>query len=281
VEVSNIPKMKIQSKSHIAENRLRMIFLILFLFIYFCFISGVLSITPFGANYTQSSSERAQEDLPQSIPAQAGNVTEINIFGYSVTQSWQGYYGNISGSIMLSDANDNVMYNWSLASPEGEIYASRNDSLNWGAIQCFNFTANGGYADDSSQRGNTSRYGMNLSQLETLYNLSSDDVDGVDETFNLFGAATHDLFYTNSLRFDEGECRSTRIYGDLGNGQNNEFEEVLLYEPFARSVVFTSLLEQNLGGFDNRTHDFEMMVLEDGHGADTSPVSYYFYVELQ
>jgi hypothetical protein len=239
------------------------------------------AVLPFGANYTVINSSRAPIDLPQSIPAQAGNVTELNIFGYSVTQSWQGYYGNVSGTLQLADNNDKIMYNWSLASPRGEIYASINSSVSWGNIECFNFTATGTYADDSANVGNTSKYGMNLSQLESRYNISADDVDGINETFNLFGAATHDLFYTSNLEFTEGECRNTRIYSSAGQGENDKFEEVLLYEYSTRSVVFASLLEQNAGGFDSKSHDFEIMVPEDGHGADTSTTIYYFYVELQ
>jgi hypothetical protein len=63
--------------------------------------------------------------------------------------------------------------------------------------------------------------------------------------------------------------------------QQGHFEEVLLYEPSSTSVVFTSLIEDNLLGFDQRTHDFEMMVLENGHKTDVSPTPYYFFVELE
>jgi len=256
--------------------------LVIILVIMICFfVNKAASISPFGANVTEVGSERAQPDAPAAVPAQAGNVTELNIFGYSTTQSWQGYFGNVSGTIQLADANGNVMYNWSLASPEGEIYASTNDSINWDLIQCFNFTADGTFADDSAQAGATSLHGMNLSQLESAYNISEDDVDGVDETFNLIGPGTHDLFYTNNLEFSEGECRSTRIYTNAGKGENDKFEEVLLYEPQTRSVVFAALLEQDILGFDNRTHDFEIMVLENGHATDTTVTPYYFYVELQ
>jgi hypothetical protein len=34
--------------------------------------------------------------MPSSHQAQAGNVTELNIVAFSTTQSWQGYFGNIS-----------------------------------------------------------------------------------------------------------------------------------------------------------------------------------------
>ena len=254
----------------------------LFLVILILFqISLVLAVQPFGATPTFINSTRAPIDPAAIVQAQAGNVTEINIFGYSPTQTWQGYFGNITGTIQLADAGDNVMYNWSLASPQGEIYASTNSSINWANIQCFNYTADGSYDSDISNAGNTSMYGTNLTQLEAAFNIDWDDVDGVNETFNLKGPGTHDMFYTNNLQFDEGECRSTRLFGDTGNGTSNEFEEVLMYEPTTRSIVFASIIDEDIMGFDGRSHDFEMLVLEDGHGTDTAESTFYFYVELE
>jgi len=255
-------------------------FLIFFLIILIQF-SLVLAVQPFGANVNEINSTRAAADSPSSAPALAGNVTELNIDGYSVTQSWQGYFGNVSGTIQLSDSEDNIMYNWSLASPQGEIYASINDSLEWTYIQCLNFSADGTYGNDQAQVGGTSFYGTNLTQLESTFNIIPDDVDGVNETFTLQGVGTHNQFFTNNLEFSEGECMSTRVFDSTGSGQDNNFEEVLLYEPESQSVVFTSLLNEDTLGFDGRTHDFEMLVLEDGHGTDTDTTTYYFYVELE
>jgi len=258
------------------------------------FSVNVLAVQPFGANYTLVNSTRAPIDVAASDEALAGNVTEITVFGYSPTQTWQGYFGNVSGTVQLADANDNVMYNWSLASPEGEIYASREgNTLDWTNIQCFNFTADGtdygvNADDEAGTRGGTSQTGMNLTQLEALYNIVSDDVDGVDETFTLDGShesgagLQHDLFYTNNLQFDAGECLSTHVFTPNGGTADGTFQEVLLYEPTSDQIVFASILdEEDVAGFDGAYHDFEMLVLEDGHGTDVATTTYYFYVELE
>jgi len=245
-------------------------------------IHFIASITPTGGNITEERTETAPSDAAGSAQAQAGNVTELNIYGYSTTQSWQGYFGNVSGTIQLADSSDNVLYNWSLADPAGEVYSSTNSSISWSNIQCFNFTANQSYGDESGNGGTTNLGGLNLTGLENNFNINSSDVDGVDETFTLLGAGTHDLFYTANQEFSEGECRSTRVFGDTGTGVNDEFEEALLYEPTTGSVIFASLLEPaSVLGFDNADYDFEMLVLEDGHGADTSTTPYYFFVELE
>ena len=234
-----------------------------------------------GGSITAGTPETAPNDTAGTADAYAGNVTELTINGFSTTQTWQGYFGNVTGTIQLADSNDNVLYNWTLASPEGEVYASINQTISWDSVQCFNYTATGTLAGGETA-GQYSLFGTNLTQLEADYNIASDDVDGVDETFTLTGAGTHDLFYTASNEFAEGECLNTRIYDSTGAGVNNNFEEVLLYEPTSTSVIFASILdEEDVSGFDNAFHDFEMLVLEDGHGTDVTSTTYYFFVELE
>jgi hypothetical protein len=256
--------------------RIKLILLTIFIGIIISYLfSSVSSLQPFGANYTLVNSSTAPIDDPASITAQAGNVSELNIFGYSVTQSWQGYFGNVSGSIFLANSNDNVFYNWSVIEPQGEIYASINQSVMWGNVACFNYSAKGTFEDDSSFRGETSVNGLNLSQLETLYNIGPNDVDGVNETFMF---KNHQGFFTANLEFGSGECYNTKVYNSSGAGT---FDEVLLYSPENKMIIFTSIILDDANGFDGRGHDFEMLVLEDGHGGDTSSTPYYFYVELQ
>jgi hypothetical protein len=260
-------------------------FLICWIFILGVVIFSSLNIDaakPFGANVSFVNSSTATPDSPIGLNAVAGNVTEVNVFGFTTTQSWQGYYGNVSGTITLSDSFDKTLYNWSLANPQGEIYASMNNSVIWTNVQCLNFTATGTYQNEDINRGSTSKYGINLTQLESMFNIEVDDVDGVNETFSLNTTnSAHDRFYTNSLEFSTGECPSTFLFDNTGTGVDNKFEEILLYDPNTRSVIFTSLLEDNVFGFDNRTHDFQMLVLENGHSGDIDTTPYYFYVELQ
>jgi len=255
--------------------------LVLFLFMIILFQSFFTQAQPSGGTISPGTPETAPADSAGSVEAQAGNVTQIDITGYSVTQSWQGYFGNVSGTIELTDGNNNTLYNWTLASPEGEVYASTNSSIIWPNIQCFNFTANGDGGDESGNGGTTNLNGTNLSALETEFNVASDDVDGVDETFTFLGAGTHDLFYTAQKEFSEGECRSTRVFSS-GGPTADQFEEVLLYEPSTSSVIYAALLEEaSVSGFDSGDHDFEMLVLEDGHGANVATTTYYFFVELE
>ncbi len=234
--------------------------LVIILVIMICFfVNKAASISPFGANVTEVGSERAQPDAPAAVPAQAGNVTELNIFGYSTTQSWQGYFGNVSGTIQLADANGNVMYNWSQVNAEGEVYAVNQSTVSWSSIECFNFT---------------STTELNVTGLESAYNIAPDDVDGVDETFNL---NNHPAFAVGTISFSSGECKNTKLFNNAGVGT---FDEVLLYDSTNDIPVFASILSDDTTGFNDASTDFEMLVLEDGHNGDSSTTTYYFYIEL-
>lgn len=180
----------------------------------------------------------------------------------------------------MADASGDVLYNWSLAAPSGEIYASVNATVSWSNMQCFNFTANGSnMAGTGESAGGTNLGGMNLTALETAFEVVSSDVDGVNETFS--DANSHVQFFTASRQFSAGECLSSDIFDSTGQSADGNFEEVLLYEPTTASVVFTALIENNLNGFDARVHDFQMLVLENGHDGDAGSTVYYFFAELE
>jgi hypothetical protein len=225
----------------------------------------VFAVQPFGVEQNglvKVNSTRAPMDIAGNHTAIAGNVTELDITAFSITQTWQGYFGNVSGTIQLTDADDNVMYNWSLANPEGEVYATELTTVDWDGITCFDLSAE-------------------HATLEAYFNITSNDVDGVNETFS--DANTHDLFYTNNVEFVAGECSATYIYDDTGSGDSTKFQEVLMTDGTSNeTIIYAAIIEESsVVGFDNRDHDFQMLVLEDGHGTDTATRDYYFYVELE
>src|SRR3989338_8064271 len=94
-------------------------------------------------NIARGSSERAPSNAPTQVQAEAGNVTSLQIVATKITSRWQGFYGNITGNITLSDSSSNSMYNWMETAPRGEIYAVNSSATPvWGEVFCFNFTNN-------------------------------------------------------------------------------------------------------------------------------------------
>lgn len=214
------------------------------------------------------SDQRISPTPPFNTQALAGNVTLMNIDARSITRFWQGYYGNITGTIVLGDADNFTMYQWAMASPHGEIYATHNTTatINWSNLGCIvNET-------------------LVQEELWLGTNQTGADVDDVNYTFDRYD---HPSFYTGPLSFRN--CRTTSVNG-TGNGIM--FWEVLLQDngtdPAVTTddvVIYTSLIDQDRMGFDARTHDFQLLVGEPGAGTQSWPygtiTNYYFYVELE
>jgi hypothetical protein len=269
-------------------NRVNRILIISVLLVVLLSVS-VYAAVPFGATVTptvpsQSGTADGSGNDPNAI---AGNITDMDVTGYTVTQAWQGYYGNVTGVITLEDTSGDVMYNWTESSPEGEIFASTNSTLNWNYIQCFNLSSVGDYSDDTGNAGGVSQYGTNTTILEAEFNITYNDADGVNETFNNGTQPqgenlVHDQFIVNSLLFTPGECNATtHLFSNSQSSEDGKFQEILMYEPSTTSVVFAAILDNNEPGFDGDPHDFQMIVLESGHGTDTNVRTYYFWVELE
>ncbi|MBI4438381.1 hypothetical protein HY640_00445 [Candidatus Woesearchaeota archaeon] len=231
---------------------------------------AVLSVPTGPDTFTVVSSERYTGGVNgTTFVAEAGNVTSLIVDETFISASWAGYYGNVTGTIVLNDGSNNTLYNWKLANPTGEIYASNASEVTWGAVGCVNLSAN-----------SSSNYPINSSSLESFFRMNATDSDGFNETFNdTFTDAVG--FYVGAVRIDSTNfCPMLFTY--VNNAyQTVDFKEVLLTDN--RSIIFTALLNDSRDNFKAGTEpsDFQMLVAEDGHGSQASSLTnYYFFVEL-
>ena len=215
----------------------------------------------------RGASERAPSQPAVLVQAEAGNVTSLTITATKITSRWQGYFGNVTGNISLGDANNNLLYNWIDASPQGEIYAVNDSAVpEWGDVFCFNFTNNLSDGQPIVQH-------FNGTDLERTLGMDPSDSDGVDETFNRTYAGE---FQVGSVTIGATSgCSVVSLNVDDGY-QEQTFNEVLLTDN--RSTIYTSLLENSATGFQGAPVDFQLIVGENGDISE--PSNYYFYVEL-
>jgi hypothetical protein len=201
-----------------------------------------------------SSTKGDLSTLPaQSANAQGGNVTEINIEALTVTRTWQGYYGNVTGQITLQDGSNNTFYNWSVATPSGEVYATRTSTISWTSVNCTN--------------------AGNRTLEETYLNHTAAEDDSVTNTFN---STTHAAFAVGSNTILANTCYTT--YGYVNNEtQSTDFVMLLLNS--GANIIYTTILDDNTVGFDGREHDFQLLVGENERN-NTAVTPYYFWVEL-
>lgn len=197
------------------------------------------------------------------INAQAGNISMLLVSATKLTNHWQGYYGEVSGTITLDDAENYSMYNWELATPQGEIYAVNNSDVpSWTSVRCLNGSSL-----------------MNYTQVESAFGMDSGDGDRANVTFSV---KNHPAFSVGStVNFGANQCRGINLWQNDTSVAANDFSEVILMDSTTfESVIFAAILTSDKPAYknDSTTADFQMIVPENGDTVAATP--YYFYVEL-
>ena len=243
-------------KGHQKERRVSILYGLVALII----IGSVFAVPQGPTTLDIVSSERRATIPSFAVEALAGNVTLLTITADSITRYWAGYYGNITGNIVLANAENQSLYRWEVADPRGEIYASRNAAINWiNTIECMDPT--------------------DILNEETFLGMDSvNDYDTVDRTFN---RTDHPQFYVGGTSITG--CPSTSV-NDTGLG--SIFHQALIKSNDTDDTIYTAILEfPRTTGFDGGNWDFQMLVGEPGSGAQAYPygttTTYYFYVEIE
>ena len=201
--------------------------------------------------------------------AEGGNVTSLDVSSQRITKRWQGFTGNISGGITLEDAAGNALYDWGLANPSGEIYASNGTPVTWTRVFCVNFTAD--YLEEKYNLTALNRFiGLGMPSEEA-------DDDSVNATFNQTYGTDGSYFSVGDITINNADnCSMATLYDNNGY-QTQRFKEIILTDN--TSIVFTSILEQDQTGFQGHSTDFQMIVGVNGTIQGTVR-NYYFFVEL-
>lgn len=188
-----------------------------------------------------------------SNSAQGGSITSLDHTDVTTpTYNWAGYYGEVGGTLQLASGS-NVMYSWSTAEVGGEVYAST------GAPDWSNIVAETGADVDNG--------------MEYL----KDKSDSATITFS--GINSADIVVGNK-KIDLGTASATHTFVN-GTTQSTVFEEAILTD--GTNIVWTAIISPNAYGFEvgATTHDYQMIVPEDGSGNHTGTTTYNFYVELE
>ncbi len=123
------------------------------------------SITP----GTQSEYEQAVS--AGNITTEGGNVTAVNIDANTSTEKWAGFFGNVTGTIVLAQSGDtSFLYNWTANGTTGEVCVSA--TPNWGTLHELT-TAVGGLIDTA--------WGFNATEADS----GTNTVNGSTNVYNI------------------------------------------------------------------------------------------------
>ena len=218
---------------------------------------------------TEGTAEsRSYDRSEKTASAYGSNMTQLTIDDARQTIRWQGYYGNISSSITLDDASNWTLYDWSLGTIEGEVYASIASVCDLITIRCINLSSTyNGY--NCSGQGEEC---LNITEIEIVYGMGSSDNDGVDETFNeTLGSLT---IGTTTV----SDCYMVNLFANDSRQSTFFWNETMLTINNTETIIYASIVNDDVYGYDNTTWDFQMIVGDNGDIA--AATNYVFYVEL-
>ncbi len=242
-----------QSKMNNGLNRSILIALLVFISL------GVLifAATPTNPTVISSTNETASPRPSLYLNTTGGSFTTLVFNATSQNYKWKAYVGNVTGKLTLDDSTNNTIYDWSFSTITGKVYASRNASIDWNSISCANRTT--------------------ISAEDNSLNLTQSYVDTINKTFNM---SIHKQFYAANNLIQNSTCPAIATYvNDTSQGidESAKFQEVLL-EDQDNKLIYTSIIDAGVEGFDNNRYDFQMIVANDETAL--TPTPYYFYVEL-
>jgi hypothetical protein len=178
------------------------------------------------------------------VVTEGNEITEVNLTVDSYTERWAGFYGNVSGSISLSDGSHDL-YQWTwTATNEGKVIASTAGSgIDWANL------AN----DDATTADTAWGFGSVSDQVE----------DTFTENAAEFTIGGQTITGAKAVTTGGSSGYKTAITNDGATLAKGDFQ-------FVVSIINDGTT------FNTETHDFEMMVPTD----ETAGETYFFYVEL-
>lgn len=243
-------------------NRTHRKFLLVFLIIiclgvYFNLIAQVVFAVPIAPTQLTpgvSSHRTLTSSSNVSTDVSGGNLTELDIATLTITKSWAGFYGDVSGEITLDDANNNTFYNWSLTtfSGAGEVYATRAVSPDWDNTQCVSAAV--------------------LSAEEAFLDNAGKD----DSVTNTYFKSTHPAFDVSGSAITG--CNSTNAFVS-GAMDGNRFWQVLL-DDASGNIIYSTIVDSGQTAYNGETHDFQLLVGENNNLTSSGTTAYYIWIEI-
>ncbi len=239
-----------------------MVFASLFLFSFMLILSSryVLS-DPDGADVTYVSNTSKVAKIPDNRTDDKGTITTLLLNTVQQNIRWKAYVGNVSGKLVLRDADQYSLYEWPAApNPDGVVFITMNQSIDWSTIQCANTT--------------------DIQNFQQGLGHSNSALDNVNNTFN---SKLHQSFDVGTIPFPSSrQCWTAYPWVNSAAQTPSTtalFQEVLLMDA-NRKIVFASMIDQDTQSYRNdgtTKYDFQALVPEF---TSAENALYYFYVEI-
>ncbi|MGV8150817.1 MAG: hypothetical protein ACP5NV_03765 [Candidatus Woesearchaeota archaeon] len=237
----------------------KIILLVFIVFVLSISFFSYVNAAPAGPVITYVSNSTAAVSSGNRSQDSKGTITILTMSLNQQDYKWKAYVGNITGGLALDDANARTIYDWSLTSITGEIYATRASSVTWANVSCVTDAI--------------------VTSEQTAMGMSVGDRDNINRTFNY---TTHRSFLVGTKNITASSCKSTATYvNDAAQviSESADFQEILLRDEVSSSLIYSAMIDDNSQSYDGTsTYDFQMIVAENESAS--IPTTYFFYVEL-
>ena len=198
---------------------------------------------PSGASTTTGASTTGTATSSTTVNADGGNVTYVDVSSNVITSRWAGFYGNVSGSLLLSDASSHNFYQWSISSMTGAVV----------------------YAADAAVSDWT---GTNIGALDNAHAPSWVNTSAADNFTQTF--ASTESFTSSSL--NEANVPYATTFNSSGVAGN--LKTYALYATTESATIWAGKVVDDADGFAGDTVDYQVLL-----PAQTG-TTYNFYLEL-
>ena len=245
------------------KKEFKLLLLLLGFALYVTFLINFTYAVPTGAGLTNISTE-SYVVSPQNRQDRGGTITTITLSANQQDSAWKAYVGNISGKLVLKNSGGWSIYEWNMNSTSltGSVFVTRAGTVTWTSIRCANST----FVDSE----------------QTFFGMNTVDSDSINKTFNF---TTHKSMTISGVgAISSSTCPSTATYVN-GTAQTvaetSKFQEILLTD--TTNMVYGTFIDKNALGYNNNltentTHDFQLLVAENGSSAIGTV--YYFYADI-
>ena len=212
--------------------------------------------TPTGpSSINITANETGTTTAAEMVNISGGYISTINITASTQNPHWKAFVGWIDGKFTLDDSSGSTIYDWTLSTVSGEVYATRESTaVEWTTVNCANET--------------------HITTEDTaLEHTGEDDINAT------FSGNNSNTFVVAGTTIAAQNCSAINTYVD-NESQTSTFEEAILYDSTGSDLIFATILEEDEDGFDENDYDFQMIVPENGNETFAGATAYYLYVEL-
>ncbi len=198
---------------------------------------------PTGGATSVGTAESWTGTASTSTATEGGNITELNVSGYAQTGRWAGFWGEITGGFRLADSSAEVFYEWTISDPtDAVVYAANGTVSNWAGVVA------AGVGDMPS----------------FLTTAATDNYTNTFDNTELFTSASMSII-------------TTPYASTWQNGAQGVLKTYALKDGADSDIIWAGKAISDAQAFQAAgTVDYQILV-----PADSTPITYNFYLELQ